>query len=73
MKKRSVIFRAEGANKGLVHVEYVKSPKGNFYQVMRERKKIDGVSRYWTLENAIQAAVELCMNDIMKANEGGML
>lgn len=73
MKVRSVIFRAEGANRGLVHVEYVKSQKGNYYQVMRERKKVDGVSRYWTLGNAVQAAVELCMKDIMKANEGGML
>lgn len=73
MKTRSEIFRAEGAKRGLVHVEYVKSPKGNYYQVMRERKKVDGVSRYWTLGNAMQAAVELCMKDIMKAKEGGLL
>ena len=73
MKTKSVIFRAEGANRGLVHVVYVNSPKGNYYEVMRERKKVDGVSRYWTLTNAMQAAIELCEKDIIKAGKGGMI
>lgn len=73
MKTKKVIFRAEGANQGLVHVVYVKSLKGNYYEVMRERRKVDGVSRYWTLTNAMQAAVGLCEKDIIKAKEGGML
>lgn len=73
MRTRSEIFRAEGANRGLVHVVYVKSLKGNYYEVMRARKKVDGVSRYWTMTNAIQAAVDLCTKDIMEAKEGGML
>ena len=73
MKTKSLIFRAEGANRGLVHVVYVTSPKGNYYEVMRKRKKVDGVSRYWTLTNAMQAAIELCAKDIMKAGKGGLL
>lgn len=73
MRTRTVIFRAEGANGGLVHVVYVNDPKGNYYEVMRARKKIHGVSRYWTLTNAIQAAVNQCTKDIMNTKEGGML
>lgn len=73
MKKESVIFRAEGANRGLVHVVFVNGPKGNYYKVMRDRKNVAGVSRYWTLTMAMQAAVELCTKDIMKSREGGML
>lgn len=68
-----MIFRAEGANRGLVHVMYVNDPKGSYYEVMRERKRVDGVSRYWTLSNAMRAAVELCEKDIISAGEGGML
>lgn len=73
MKIRSVIFRAEGANRGLVHVVYVNGPKGGYYEVMRARRRVDGVSRYWTLTNAMQAAVELCTKDIIESKEGGML
>ena len=73
MKKKSVIFRAEGAKRGIVHVMYVSDPRGNYYEVMRKRKRVSGVSRYWTLTNAMQAAVELCTKDIVKAGEGGML
>ena len=73
MKTKSVIFRAEGANKGLVHVVFVNSPKGIYYEVMRARKRVEGVSRYWTLTNAMQAAIEICTKDIMKAEKGGLL
>ena len=73
MKTRSVIFRAEGANRGLVHVLFVKDPRGNYYEVQRGRKKVAGVSRYWTLTNAMQAAIELCTKDIISAKVGGML
>jgi len=73
MKTKTMIFRAEGANRGLVHVVYVNDPKGNYYEVMRERKKVDGVSRYWTLNMAMQAAIEICEKDIIKSREGGML
>lgn len=73
MKTKSVIFRAEGANRGLVHVVFVIRPKGNYYEVMRKRKRVEGVSRYWTLTNAMQAAIELCTKDIMKAREEGLL
>ena len=70
---KSLIFRAEGANRGLVHVVFVNSPKGNYYEVMRKRKRVEGVSRYWTLTNAMQAAMDLCIKDIMKAGKGGIL
>lgn len=68
-----MIFRAEGANRGLVHVFFVKDPKGNYYEVKRDRKKVAGVSRYWTLTRAMQAAVELCTKDIITAREGALL
>lgn len=73
MKTKKMIFRAEGANRGLVHVVYVNDPKGNYYEVMRERKRVNGVSRYWKLSNAIQAAIEICEKDIIKAGGGEML
>ena len=73
MKVKRVIFRAEGANRGLVHVVFVKDPKGCYYEVMRERRLVDGVSRFWQLRNAMEAAVDICQRDIVKAGEGGML
>lgn len=73
MKSKKVIFKAEGANRGLVHVYLVNDGKNIFYEVMRDRKKVQGVCRYWTLNKAIEAAVELCERDIIAAKEGGLL
>lgn len=73
MKTKTMIFRAGGANGGLVHVVYVKGPKGNYYEVIKARKKVDGVNRYWTMTSAIQAAIDQCIKDIMIAQEGGLL
>lgn len=73
MRVRKLIFRAEGANRGLVHVYLLDNGKTRYYEVMRDRKLISGVSRYWTLSMAMQTAMNICESDIIKAGEGGML
>ena len=73
MQVRKLIFKAEGANRGLVHVYRFDNGKTHYYEVKRERKLISGASRYWTLSMAMQAVMEICESDIIKAGEGAML
>lgn len=68
-----MIFKAEGANRGLVHVYRVDNGKTLYYEVKRDRKLISEASRYWTLSMAMQKVMEVCESDIIKAGEGAML
>ena len=73
MKVEKLIFRAEGANRGLVHVFRITKGESHYYEVRRDRKLVSPTSRYWTLSMAMKAAMDVCESDIIKAGWGAML
>lgn len=73
MRYDKVIFRAEGANRGLVQVVKHDDGKSIYYKVMRGRKMVDSCARYWLRDTALDRAVEICRRDIDIAIVGGKL
>lgn len=73
MNAEKVMFRAEGVNYGLVQVVRVTEAEKVYYKVMRKRKMIDSCARFWELEHAIDRAVYVCKQDILRAEKGGVL
>lgn len=73
MSYEKVIFRTEGANRGLVQVVKHDDGKSIYYKVMRGRKMVDSCARYWLRDTAIDRAVEISRRDIDLAIERGKL
>lgn len=66
--KKVLIFKCEGANRGLVHVYLCKPYNGEvYYEVMKNRRKVVGCNRWMLPSDAVTHAVRLSMNDVFTA------
>lgn len=64
--KKVLIFKCEGANRGLVQV-YLCTPYNGveYYEVMRNRRKVAGVNRWSLPSDAVAHAVRLSLQDVV--------
>ena len=64
--KRQMIFKCEGANRGFVHVYLCIPYNGEeYYEVMRNRRRVAGVSRWRLPSDAVAHAVRLSLQDVV--------
>ena len=70
--KKVLIFKCEGANRGIVHVIKFMPESGDvYYKVIRNRRNIGSSPVYSALSSAIDFAVGVSVNDITAKEMGG--